>query len=96
MRRCKGCRRSEGNWALDCYRGGAAGASRKYDRGRRWRAQLVIGKGYSGTRKECAFRPLDKQVGSMGLYIDELERTPEGWRFRTRKIKILKPSEKSE
>lgn len=43
-----------------------------------------------------AFFTHDKQVGSMGLYIDELVRKPEGWRFKTRKIKILKPSEKSE
>ncbi|MDG2304433.1 MAG: nuclear transport factor 2 family protein [Candidatus Binatia bacterium] len=52
-----------------------------------------------GDRAECTvnfvFVTHDKQVGSLGLYIDELGRTPEGWRFRTRKIKILRPSEKA-
>ncbi|MFP6664646.1 MAG: nuclear transport factor 2 family protein [Deltaproteobacteria bacterium] len=34
----------------------------------------------------------EKQIGSSGLYFDQLVRKPEGWRFAVRKIKMLKPS----
>ena len=33
-----------------------------------------------------------KEVWSMGLYIDDLVRTSEGWRFQKRKVQVLKPS----
>jgi 3-phenylpropionate/cinnamic acid dioxygenase small subunit len=38
----------------------------------------------------------DKQVWSMGHYINELVKTSEGWRYKTLKIKILKPTKPPE
>jgi hypothetical protein len=38
----------------------------------------------------------DKKVWSMGLYINELVKTADGWRYQTLKIKILKPSKPAE
>lgn len=34
----------------------------------------------------------DKKIWSMGLYVNELVKTAEGWRYQTLKIKILKPT----
>ena len=36
----------------------------------------------------------EKEIWSMGKYVDELSRTPEGWRIASRKVRILKPSKK--
>jgi hypothetical protein len=34
----------------------------------------------------------DKKIWSMGHYINELVKTADGWRYKTLKIKILKPT----
>ena len=34
----------------------------------------------------------DQQVGSMGLYQDDVVRTADGWRFARREIRMAKPS----
>ena len=36
----------------------------------------------------------EKVVWSMGLYVDELVRSADGWRIKSRKIKIAKPKAK--
>ena len=42
------------------------------------------------------FVTLEKEIWSMGKYVDEMVRSEDGWKFASRKVRVLKPQKKAE
>lgn len=53
--------------------------------------QIELDGGQAKVLSNFAFYNLDMELGSMGIYDDDLVRTEGGWRFARREIQIAKP-----